>query len=209
MNPQYKEFGYKNDKECHMHPLIIPKLLAFTPDLKPGARVLDIGCGNGFICGKLLHLGCSVVGIDLSEEGIRQARGAYPCGRFEIIAADQQVLEKLGEAPFDFVVSTEVVEHLYAPREWARGCYNALKPGGKLICSTPYHGYLKNLALSLAGHWDRHANPLWDGGHIKLWSRRTLTALLQEAGFANVEIRGAGRVPCLWMTMIARAEKPL
>jgi 2-polyprenyl-3-methyl-5-hydroxy-6-metoxy-1,4-benzoquinol methylase len=101
-----------------------------------------------------------------------------------------------------------VVEHLYAPREWARGCFAALKPGGHLICTTPYHGYFKNLVLSLLGRWDSHANPLWDGGHIKLWSRRTLSALLTEAGFTNLEFRGAGRVPGLWMTMVVKAEKP-
>jgi hypothetical protein len=55
---------------------------------------------------------------------------------------------------------------------------------------------------------DVHANPLWDGGHIKLWSRGTLSQLLVEAGFTNVQYRGAGRVAGLWMTMVAKAEKP-
>jgi 2-polyprenyl-6-hydroxyphenyl methylase/3-demethylubiquinone-9 3-methyltransferase len=118
------------------------------------------------------------------------------------------LLEQLGEAPFDLVVSTEVVEHLYSPREWAAGCYNALKPGGRLICTTPYHGYLKNLAISLAGRWDHHANPLWDGGHIKLWSRRTLSKLLRDAGFSNLRFQGAGRAPSLWMTMVICADRP-
>jgi hypothetical protein len=61
----------------------------------------------------------------------------------------------------------------------------------------------------LAGHWDRHANPLWDGGHIKLWSRTTLSALLREAGFENLQFRGAGRCPALWMTMIMSGDKPM
>ncbi len=51
--------------------------------------------------------------------------------------------------------------------------------------------------------------PLGTGGHIKLWSHRTLTTLLTEAGFQKVEFRGAGRLPGLWMTMIAKAERPL
>lgn len=87
-------------------------------------------------------------------------------------------------------------------------CYAALKPGGKLVSSTPYHGYLKNLLISLVGGWDRHANPLWDGGHIKLWSRRTLSALLTEAGFKDLQFAGAGRLPGLHMTMVARGIKP-
>lgn len=55
----------------------------------------------------------------------------------------------------------------------------------------------------------RHANPLWDGGHIKLWSRKTLTRLLAEAGFVNLRFRGVGRLPGFWMTMVVRGDKPL
>ena len=192
-----------------MHVHFMPHLLAFAGSMPPGTRVLDIGCGNGATCGEFIRRGCSVVGVDLSEQGLEQARKAHPQGRFEQLAADAHVLDQLQETPFDIVVSTEVVEHVYAPREWAKGCFEALKPGGRLICTTPYHGYFKNLLISLLGKWDTHANPLWDGGHIKLWSHRTLSALLHEAGFINVEFRGAGRLPGLWMTMVAKAEKPI
>jgi 2-polyprenyl-6-hydroxyphenyl methylase/3-demethylubiquinone-9 3-methyltransferase len=106
------------------------------------------------------------------------------------------------------IVSTEVVEHLYAPRAYVKGAFAALKPGGRFICTTPYHGYLKNLALALVNGWDRHWDPLWDGGHIKLWSRATLEKLLSEAGFGNLQFRGAGRLPGLWMTMILSGDKP-
>jgi 2-polyprenyl-6-hydroxyphenyl methylase/3-demethylubiquinone-9 3-methyltransferase len=118
------------------------------------------------------------------------------------------VLKNLDEAPFDIVVSTEVVEHLYAPKAYIKGCFSALKPGGRIICTTPYHGYLKNLTLSLMGKWDDHANPLWDGGHIKLWSRNTLGRLLSLGGFQNIQFTGAGRLPWLWMTMVMSGVKP-
>jgi 2-polyprenyl-3-methyl-5-hydroxy-6-metoxy-1,4-benzoquinol methylase len=167
-----------------------------------------MGCGNGFLCGEFLKRGCRVTGIDVSPSGIGLARKSYPAGRFEALAISENVLETLDEPPFDLVVSTEVVEHVYLPRIYARACFNALKPGGRLVCTTPYHGYLKNLALSLIGGWDQHADPLWDGGHIKLWSRKTLTRLLEETGFTDVRIRGAGRLPYLWMTMVAAADKP-
>jgi 2-polyprenyl-3-methyl-5-hydroxy-6-metoxy-1,4-benzoquinol methylase len=207
MSPPYQDYGFAHADASHMHCHFMPQIFALVGDLPSGTRVLDVGCGNGFSCGQFLARGCRVVGIDLSEQGITQARQAHPDGRFEVLAADENVLENLGEAPFDLVISTEVVEHLYAPRAWANGCFHALKPGGSLICSTPYHGYLKNLLLSVLGKWDSHADPLWDGGHIKLWSRKTLTRLLTEAGFESVVFRGAGRLPWLWMTMVLRAEK--
>ncbi|MCE9520403.1 MAG: class I SAM-dependent methyltransferase [Verrucomicrobia bacterium] len=204
----YKDYGFQNEAESHMHARFMPHVLALTGDLKPGTRVLDVGCGNGYTCGEFIKRGCQVTGIDLSEQGVSIARHTYPEGRFELFGADDQLLANLDEEPFDMVVSTEVVEHLYAQREFMRECFMALKPGGRFICTTPYHGYLKNLALSIAGKWDSHASPLWDGGHIKLWSRMTLSRLLNEAGLQNIQFRGAGRFPYLWMTMVMSGDKP-
>jgi 2-polyprenyl-6-hydroxyphenyl methylase/3-demethylubiquinone-9 3-methyltransferase len=209
MTTGYKDYGWKSSAASHMHARFMPHVMEFAGALPPSSRILDVGCGNGFTCGEFLKLGHKVVGLDLSEQGIAVARRTYPAGRFELLAADADVLRNLNEPPFDLVVSTEVVEHLYDPRSYARGCFAALKPGGRFICTTPYHGYLKNLVLALAGKWDHHANPLWDGGHIKLWSRTTLTRLLTETGFRNPQFRGAGRVPWIWMTMVMAADKPL
>src|SRR5204863_3544320 len=118
------------------------------------------GCGNGFLLCHLLGVGCAVVGIDLCEGRIELARSTYSSGRFELLPADDRILELLDEEPFDVVVSTEVVEHLYAPRDFARGCFAALKPSGRFVCSTPYHGYLKNLLICLSNRFDSHFNPL-------------------------------------------------
>src|SRR4029079_19171124 len=105
-----------------MHKHFMPQVLAFAGVLDPGLRVLDVGCGNGYTCGAFIRRGCKVVGIDLSEQGIELARRTYPQGRFECLGADRDILQNLREAPFDIVISTEVVEHLYSPREWAAGC---------------------------------------------------------------------------------------
>ena len=80
--------------------------------------------------------------------------------------------------------------------------------GGRFILTTPYHGYLKNLSIALAGKADRHYSALWEGGHIKFWSRRTLAILLREAGFRNMAFTGAGRIPYLWRHMVFSAEAP-
>ena len=71
------------------------------------------------------------------------------------------------------------------------------------------HGYVKNLALAASGKLDAHFTARWDGGHIKFWSRRTLTTLLTEAGFEPIAFRGAGRWPWLWKSMLIAARKPL
>jgi 2-polyprenyl-3-methyl-5-hydroxy-6-metoxy-1,4-benzoquinol methylase len=204
----YREYGYEDAAPAHTHHYLLPPILSLCPSILHGLRVLDVGCGNGAMAGEFLSRGCAVVGIDLSEQGIAVARRSYPTGRFEILAADDQIIEKLGEPLFDVVLSTEVVEHLYDPRSYVRGCYAATKPGGRFVCSTPYHGYWKNLLLSLRGGWDAHANPLWDGGHIKLWSRQTLGKLLVDAGFTHLRFEGAGRVPFIWKSMVFGCDRP-
>lgn len=204
----YRDYGFSSDQPSHMHRHFMPVVLALAGTVGTGTRVLDVGCGNGAALQAFAQAGCTVVGVDLSAKGVAIARQGVPTGRFEVLPADGCLLQNLAERPFDIVISTEVIEHLYAPRAYARGCFDAVRPGGRFICTTPYHGYLKNLALSVAGHWDAHADPLWDGGHIKLWSRRTLARLLSETGFSNLQFRGVGRLPWLWMTMVIAGDKP-
>lgn len=111
--------------------------------------------------------------------------------------------ERLSEA----VVSTEVVEHLFAPHLLPAFAAQCLAPGGVLIVSTPYHGYIKNLLLAVFGKWDHHHTALWCGSHIKLFSRKTLSRLLEESGFAVQSFHGVGRFPWLWKSMILVAQK--
>jgi hypothetical protein len=75
------------------------------------------------------------------------------------------------------------------------------------VVSTPYHGYLKNLVISLLDKWDSHHTALWHGGHIKFWSQSTLTQLFSENGFTVCGFFGVGRVPFLWKSMIIVGQK--
>jgi len=167
-----------------------------------------VGCGNGSVAAEMHHRGYLVTGIDLSLAGIRLAKESCPAGRFEDLPADRALLQNLNEEPFDLVFSLEVIEHLYDPRDFMAGCFNATRSGGTFIISTPYHGYLKNLMLSLAGRWDLHHDPLCAGGHIKFFSRETLSSLIRETGFMDLRFHGAGRYPNLWKSMFIAATKP-
>jgi 2-polyprenyl-3-methyl-5-hydroxy-6-metoxy-1,4-benzoquinol methylase len=169
-------------------------------------RVLDLGCGNGAITASLSQAGFDVVGCDPSEEGIVVARRAFSRLPFHVLSVYDEP-SRLGASDFDVVVSTEVIEHLFLPRFLPRFASRVLRQSGYLILSTPYHGYAKNLALSVTGKWDDHHSPCWDGGHVKFWSRRTLTALVAEEGFQFIQFIGAGRLPYLWKSMIVIFQK--
>jgi 2-polyprenyl-6-hydroxyphenyl methylase/3-demethylubiquinone-9 3-methyltransferase len=82
-----------------------------------------------------------------------------------------------------------------------------VEPGGIAVASTPYHGYVKNVALAVTGKLDAHFTALWDHGHIKFWSFKTLGKLLKDAGFRGVEFHRVGRIPMLAKSMIAVATK--
>jgi 2-polyprenyl-3-methyl-5-hydroxy-6-metoxy-1,4-benzoquinol methylase len=192
---------------CHVY--VLPDMRRLCAGLKPHSRVLDIGCGNGSLTREFARMGHHVTGIDLSRSGIEFARKSCPEGRFELLPADNRVLENLNESPFDLVYSVEVIEHVYDPRNFLEGCFIATTPGGMFLCSTPFHGYVKNLAISLANGWDRHANPLDDGGHIKFFSKKTLRQAVLEAGFVNPNFVTSGRLPLLRKSMIVTAIKPL
>ena len=207
MDAHTEDYGWNDaappESAGYINAAVRRALRAFAP-----TDVLDAGCGNGALVADLVADGYRVVGVDADARGLDHARRAVPGARFEValFGSDPAALAPAGG--FDAVVSTEVVEHLYAPHELAAFAFAALKPGGRLVISTPYHGYLKNLALSLAGKWDTHLDPHWHGGHIKFWSRPTLTRLLQEAGFRVVGFEGVGRVPYLWKSMLLIAERP-
>jgi 2-polyprenyl-6-hydroxyphenyl methylase/3-demethylubiquinone-9 3-methyltransferase len=168
-----------------------------------GARVvLDVGCGDGAFARSLGARGFEVYGCDASASGIAIASKRDPA-RFSIGSAYDDLTKLFeGRPHFDAIVAVEVIEHLYAPREFLQRVRQALAPGGLLVLTTPYHGYLKNLAIALSGRMDAHFSALWDGGHIKFWSRKTLSHLLREQGFSKIVFEGAGRLPLLWRAMV-------
>ena len=178
----------------YLWPLVIPLIPARS-------RVFEVGCGNGALNRRLSELGHDAQGVDTSESGIALAGPHCHVG-----SAYEDLANRYGR--FDVVLSLEVIEHCFEPRRFSATVFDLLVPGGLAIVSTPFHGYLKNLALAVTGKLDDHFTALWDGGHIKFFSERTLGQLLAEAGFREVQFLRAGRIPPFAKSMIALARKP-
>jgi len=163
-----KEYGWHSADATQDHTYTFPAIVDLLPaSSERSMTILDAGCGNGDTAGRLAALGYQVTGIDISEDGIAIAKKTHPKVRFAV-ASVYDDLSSIVE-PVDIVVSSEVIEHLYYPQRFLKNMASLIKPGGLIILTTPYHGYLKNLALSLFNYWDKHHTVDWEGGHIKFF----------------------------------------
>jgi 2-polyprenyl-3-methyl-5-hydroxy-6-metoxy-1,4-benzoquinol methylase len=201
------EVRFGHDKPSTAHAYLIPgieRLLAeFAP--APGEkRILDLGCGKGIITARIHSRGHEIIGVDFAADAIAYAQQHFPNVPVHLASAYDDLRAKYGE--FDIVLSTEVVEHLYDPLAYARTIRNVLKPGGVALISTPYHGYVKNLLIALAGKWDEHHSSNRLHGHVKFFSIQTFRSLLEAASFSILRIERVGRVRPIAASMIAVAR---
>lgn len=212
VRPDLGDGTYRHDAAgpatCHRYllPAVLHELQAICATNGNARQLMDLGCGSGYVADWLCARGFQVTGVEPSVSGVTHARAAYPDLDIHSGSAYEDLAGRFGRFPT--VISLEVVEHLFDPRRFARNLFELLEPRGYAIISTPYHGYLKNLAIALVDASDKHFAPLWDGGHIKFWSVRTLSALMAEAGFEVVRFRRVGRIPPLANSMIAVLRKP-
>jgi 2-polyprenyl-3-methyl-5-hydroxy-6-metoxy-1,4-benzoquinol methylase len=202
-------YEYKAANHEVSHSYLKPVVDSLVKDVPAGSTVLDMGCGNGSFLSLYRDRTWKLYGTDFSSTGIEIAKNNYP--DIEFILGDSQtsaedLLNRVG--PVDLVISTEVIEHLYNPKAFLRTAYDVLKPGGVMVVTTPYHGYLKNLTMAVMGQMDKHYTVLWDHGHIKFWSVQTLGKAIRDAGFERVGFKGAGRLPFLWKSMALSCVKP-
>jgi 2-polyprenyl-3-methyl-5-hydroxy-6-metoxy-1,4-benzoquinol methylase len=154
-------------------------------------RVLDVGAGEGHLVAALAAEGVSASGMDISETAVRAAAERYPGRRFKVHSAED-LPWPVEPGSLDLVVAFEVIEHLVEPRRLLAGARAALRPGGYVALTTPYHGRLKNVAIALLA-FDRHFDV--DGYHLRFFSDSALRRLLDDEGFTVERCVHYGRVP--------------
>lgn len=94
----------------------------------PDKRAFEIGCGNGATADLLSRLGFEVKGIDSSESGVAVAREAYPHLQVAVGDAYDDLVRRYGTFPL--VVSLEVIEHCFYPRQFVRTFFDLMERGG-------------------------------------------------------------------------------
>ena len=161
--------------------------------IEPSDRVLDLGCGAGDLTADLRPAAGSIVGVDVAEAALRRARARHPDLTFLLAGIDGEL--PLQDNAFDVVWSSEVIEHVADTARWMSEVRRVLRPGGRLLLTTPSHGRLK---LAVEG-LERYSEPL--GDHLHLYTAGSLRGLLAEFDFVQVEVRAAGGWP-LWRRLL-------
>jgi SAM-dependent methyltransferase len=159
---------------------------------KPG-RMLDIGCSDGVFTSPLIPAGWEITGTEISLAAARAARERG----LRVVQADVARPLPFADARFDLVWAGEIIEHLIDTDLFIAECRRVLRPGGKLLLTTPNLASFENRARILFGRY-----PIWVDyrlgpdlpGHVRAYTPRELKKQLRQHGFA-IEIQTGNFVP--------------
>ena len=168
-----KEFGFVYNIRCRLE---ARRSLNRCRHLKDDARILDVGCGDGFHLGLLRQYGnktWKLEGVDLDQKAVKAATKA---GLDVHLGRVQDV--NLPENSYDMVFMIQTIEHLEDPRQVLKTIFRLLREVGQLIIVTDNtdsidFNWFKN------GHWGGYHFPR----HFNLFNRNSLTKLALDVGY--------------------------
>lgn len=127
------------------------------PLVRSTDQILETGCGAGYGSHMLSERARSVVAIDYSPAALAYARERFHAPNLSHLLMNCHRLAFADES-FDLVVSFEVFEHLEAPKEYLAECRRVLRPGGRLVLSTPNRSSWDIHMRSIGAGYDYHVN---------------------------------------------------
>ena len=173
-------------------------------DLRPGQRLLDIGCGSGRHTAEAYRLkGVLAVGADLNIEDLKQARerleihdrlGEHGGGCWCLSIADVRHLP-FPDVHFHAVICSEVMEHIPDHYRALDELVRVLKPGGHLVVSVPRY-FPEKICWALS-HEYHQANQ----GHVRIYRKKSLIRMIARTGLTLYRVHYAHSLhsPYWWL----------
>lgn len=156
-----------------------------------GTSIVDVGCGDGRAVGLWARdRGCDYLGLDVAETAVSKTR-AHGLRAERIDDANALPLAS-GGTPV--VTAIEVLEHLVDPLAASVEIRRVLAPGGWFIASVPNAAYwIRRVELGLLGRFnpyghDASVSEPWIDPHVRFFTRATLRAMTERAGFTDVRV---------------------
>jgi len=179
------------------HSRIVTRMLegVMFRDGKRNDKILDVGCGNGFV--SQLYPNHDVVGIDISDGMLAHNPYTWIKAPVEAIPFPDQT--------FDFVVCRSLLHHLEDPAVGLREMYRVLKPGGRWVCWETNFSLCNDLFRRLA-----RLTPRFSHWH-KNWKAQELIALIKSLHFqiVSVDYHGHLSYPLIAFPDILNLHLPL
>jgi SAM-dependent methyltransferase len=157
-------------------------------------RVLEVGCGTGFVLQRLAAEGrYQLTGLEEHLAGLRHARQRLPA--VEFVQADARDLPY--EAEFDAIGAFDVIEHIDEDAAVLASIHRALRPNGIVVLTVPQHKWLWSATDEQAMHKRRY-------------TRRDLSAKLAAAGFAMLRCTSfvTTLLPVMYLSRLAKRQRP-
>jgi 2-polyprenyl-3-methyl-5-hydroxy-6-metoxy-1,4-benzoquinol methylase len=159
---------------------------------RPGARILDLGCGRGHLLSLLAARGFRIAGADSSPGSVRAAQAAVAAVEPDRIRVGDPSAIPFEAGAFDVVVLIETIEHVRPEglTSLLAEVRRVLAPNGALFITTPNS---EDLSANLVRCPDCGArfHPMQ---HLRSWDARSLKEVLTSAGFVDVRAYGT-RLP--------------
>ncbi|MFT3854218.1 MAG: bifunctional glycosyltransferase/class I SAM-dependent methyltransferase [Ilumatobacteraceae bacterium] len=148
---------------------------------RPPQRVLDVGCGPGWLAAALTEQGHEVTGVDAAAADGIDGR----MHRFVRADLDQGLPDEIGEG-FDVVVAADILEHLREPSLLLTSMVDRLRPGGTVIASVPNFSHWYPRSRVALGQFDYDQRGILDATHLRFFTRRSFLRMAAAAGLEPV-----------------------
>jgi len=146
-----------------------------------GQRVLDVGCARGYLGARIKDLGNYVAGVEMSEKAAAVARQVLD--KVYVFDTEKEWPEELLKDKFDLVIMAEFLEHVFDPTDILKNVSRVLKPGGRIIITTPNFMVWTHRLKFLAGKFKYTEQGSLDFGHIRFFTYPYLKEVLSQTGF--------------------------